>query len=198
MVQGDDPSVPAGEIGEWLNEHRDAGHFREFGGSNWRPERVDEANAHAKRRGLRGMVAVSNYLGLAIANEPMWRGCVMTDEAGLRWHEATGTPNFVWSSQARGFFSGRFKADDPSDPDMVRAYYNKENWERLARAERLGVERGLSATQVALAYVLNQRFPSIALVGPANVDELRQCAAAAETTLSAEEMAWLERGGPRP
>ena len=75
---------------------------------------------------------------------------------------------------------------------MVRVFYNAENWKRLGRATEFGKPRGLTPTQVACAYALSRPFPSIALVGPANPEELRQSVAAADVRLSPEEREWLE------
>lgn len=192
LLHRDDPSVPVGEIVDWLHEHRQAGRIHAFGGSNWSPARVDAANEYARRRDIPGFAAVSNYVGLALANEPIWRGCEMMGREHVEWHMRTGIPNFCWSSLARGFFTGRFRPDDRSDPDFVRTFYNATNWERLRRAEELANQRGLSATQVACAYVLNQPFPSVALVGPVNVTELQANVAAAGISLTPAEMARLE------
>ena len=69
-------------------------------------------------------------------------------------------PLFPWSSQARGFFTGRAHPDDRSDAELVRCYYSDDNFERLRRADELGDDLGVAATAIALAYVLNQPFPT--------------------------------------
>ena len=40
-----------------------------------------------------------------------------------------------WSSQARGFFTGRFKPEVRDHADLVRVFYNDGNWERFERAK---------------------------------------------------------------
>lgn len=67
-------------------------------------------------------------------------------------------------SQARGFFTGRFTRDNLENEDLVRVFYNDENWERYDRAEKLAKEKQCSLIEVALAYVLNQSFPSGAII----------------------------------
>jgi aryl-alcohol dehydrogenase-like predicted oxidoreductase len=73
----------------------------------------------------------------------------------------------------------------------VRVYHSKENFERLARARKLAAAYGLKAVQIALAYVLNLPAPTVALVGPASVEELDSCVAASEVKLTQPEMQWL-------
>jgi aryl-alcohol dehydrogenase-like predicted oxidoreductase len=48
---------------------------------------------------------------------------------------------------------------------------------------------------VALAYVLNQPFPTWAVFGPGSLDEIDSAAAAAELALTPEEIAWLRADG---
>jgi aryl-alcohol dehydrogenase-like predicted oxidoreductase len=76
---------------------------------------------------------------------------------------------------------------------MVRVYYSDENFQRLKNAEELGRQKGVSAIQIALAYVLNQPFPTVALVGPANVAELESSYAGSLIELTPEEVAFLDK-----
>ncbi|MCC2683270.1 MAG: aldo/keto reductase [Paenibacillaceae bacterium] len=188
----DDPSVPVSEIIDTLNERIQAGHIQAIGVSNWSCARIDEANEYAKANGKVGFTFSSINLSLAKPNEPWWKGCVSADEQILAWHEARQMPNLSWSSQARGFFSGRFSPEDRSDKDQVRVFYSDANWERLRRAEQLGKEKGVSTIQIALAYVLNQPFPSAALVGPQNISELHSSHDGTQIKLTREELAWLD------
>jgi aryl-alcohol dehydrogenase-like predicted oxidoreductase len=188
----DDPNVPVGAIIEALNEHIEAGRIKAIGGSNWTWRRLREANAYAEAHGLVGFSFSSPNLSLAKANEPFWPGCVSADAETLRWHEETQMPLLSWSSLARGFFSGRFTPEVKDDPDIVRVYYSDANWERLRRAERLAREKGASVVQIALAWVLNQPFPTCALIGARNVEELRSCREGADIKLTREELDWLD------
>jgi len=193
ILHRDDPTVPVGPIVEVLNEHLRAGRIRSFGGSNWTPERLDEANAYAEARGLQGFTASSPNLSLAVPNGIIWAGCVdARSPEAMAWYTRTQMPLFAWSSQARGFFSGRFTPDDHSDETVSRVFYSDDNWERLRRAKELGRQRGYSAIQVALAWVLHQPFPVFPLVGPATVEELRSCVDATRLELSPEEVLWLD------
>jgi aryl-alcohol dehydrogenase-like predicted oxidoreductase len=127
-----------------------------------------------------------------MAKEPFWADCVSVTPEDRKWYEKTQLPLFSWSSQARGFFSGRFHPEDTSNADMVRVFYSDENFEKLRRAEKLGERKGVTAIQIALAYVLHQPFPVVALIGPANLDELNSCLEAERLTLTPSEMDWLD------
>ena len=194
LLHRDDPAVPVGEIVETLHHHLRQRRVRAYGGSNWTHQRLQEANEQAQARGLTPFAASSPNLSLAVPKEPMWADCVSVsgDEAALDWYRHQELPLLSWSSQAGGFFSGRFRPDAPDDPNMVRVYYSDANWERYRRAEQLGAELGLSPIQVALAWVLCQPgLRTFALIGPRTLEELQSSLDAAEVELTPEQVAWL-------
>ena len=188
----DDLTVHVGEIIETLNELVEDGKIGAFGGSNWTVKRFVEANEYAEKNGLIGFSFSSPNLSLAKAVEPYWRDCVSCDQEIIQWHEKTNFPLFSWSSQARGFFTGRFTPEDRSNKDLVRVFYSDENWERYRRAEQLAKEKGVETIQISLAYVLNQSFPTAAIIGPQNEKEMFSCRQAADIRLTKEEIAWLD------
>ncbi len=192
----DDPSVPVGEILEILNAHVESGKIGAFGGSNWSIERLQEANDYAKNNGLIGFSFSSPNLSLAKAKEPYWPGCVSINESMLAWHEQSNLPLLSWSSQARGFFTGRFTPEDHSNESLVRVFYNDANWERYHRAEQLAQQKGVDTIQISLAYVLNQSFPTAAIIGPQNHEEMLSCKLAANLHLSEDEIKWLDLRTP--
>jgi 1-deoxyxylulose-5-phosphate synthase len=188
----DDPNTPVGHIVDALNEHIEAGRIGAIGGSNWTWQRLQEANDYAAANGLIGFTFSSPNLSLAKANEPFWAGCVSADAETLAWHAARQFPLLAWSSQARGFFTGRFTPEVRDNADLVRVFYSDDNWERLRRAEQLAKEKNVTAIQIALAYVLNQPFPACALIGAQNSAELTSCDEGSRLVLTREEMDWLD------
>ncbi|MDR6725874.1 aryl-alcohol dehydrogenase-like predicted oxidoreductase [Paenibacillus amylolyticus] len=190
----DDPNVAVGVILEALNEHIEAGKIGAIGASNWTWQRLEEANAYAASHGLKGFTFSSPNLSLAKANEPFWAGCVSADAETLAWHERTQLPLLSWSSQARGFFTGRFTPEVRDNADLVRVFYSDGNWERLNRAEQLAAAKNTTPIQIALAYVLNQSFPTCALIGAQNQAELLSCDEGSRISLSTQEVNWLDLG----
>ncbi|MBB6672456.1 aldo/keto reductase [Cohnella nanjingensis] len=187
----DDPEAPVGPIVEELNRHLADGRIRAFGASNWTRERIQEANDYAEAHGLSGFSFSSTNLALATANEPRWPGCVAADEATREWHERTQIPLLAWSAQAGGFFSGLFSPEDRSNAEMARVYYSNDNWRRYERARRLAADKGVSATQIALAYVLQRPYPTAAIIGPRSEAELKDSLEAERLALTGPELAWL-------
>ncbi len=201
FLHRDNPSLPVAEIVDALNAELERGRIHAFGGSNWEPHRVSEANEYADKHGLIGFAAVSNNLSLAVPTGPFYQGLVSMDEAGERWLMKADIPLFSWSSQARGFFSGRYspvlrdeadKIEDGFTKRMIEIYGTDENFERLGRAKELGERKGgYSAVQVALAWVLRRPFSVVPVVGPHTKEELASCVAALSIELSESEAKWL-------
>jgi aryl-alcohol dehydrogenase-like predicted oxidoreductase len=192
LLHRDNEDIPAGEFVDVLNDHVAAGRIRIFGGSNWSPDRVDEANAWAGAHGKQGFSVVSNYFGLAEPYELPWPGCRQSnDPESRRWLAEHQLPLLAWSARSRNFFT-RARPDDHSDPLLVSCFYGDANFERQHRAEQLAVEYGVTADEIALAYVLTQPFPTYALYGPKTLSESRAALRALEISLSAEQIAWLE------
>lgn len=194
LMHRDNPSVPVGEFVDCLHEHRQAGRISAFGGSNWTPERLQAANEYAQKRGIAGFAASSPNFSLAHWNEPMWEDCVSASDADSRaWYEKTQMPLLAWSSQASGFFTGRFRPDDKAGAGHVaRVWFNDANWERLHRAEQLAEKYGVTALQIALAYVLCRPLNIFALIGPQTTEETSTSFQALAVLLSGDELAWLD------
>jgi len=195
LMHTDNPAVPVGELVDCLDAHRRAGRIRAFGGSNWSIERLEAATEYARAHGITGSAASSPNLSLAAWNEPMWPGCLTASDRRSRdWYERSRMPLFAWSSQATGFFSGRYGPEDrgvPALEKIVRTWFNDANFERLERARELAKRSGATPAQIALAWVLCQPFPTFALVGPQTIDELRELLPALELELAAEDVRWL-------
>ena len=197
----DNPDVPVSEWIDALNAEVEAGRINQFGGSNWTAERIDEANAYAAANGKQGFALLSNNFSLARMEDPVWPGCLASSEDAFReWHTQNNFPLLPWSAQARGFFldwDGKGLAAtrhgaDPTDDEMQRVWGSTENMERRNRAFQLGKELGVSALQIALAYVVNQPFPCAALIGPRNVMQLQDSLAGAQIELTQAQVDWLD------
>ncbi|WP_227013858.1 aldo/keto reductase [Paenibacillus psychroresistens] len=191
MLHRDDPNQSVGYIMESMNKQLEAGRCHALGVSNWTIARIQEANEYAAAHQLEGLLCNSPNLSLAKPNEPRWAGCISVYADDAAWHERTQLPLLSWSSQAGGFFTGRYTPDN-GDAELIRVYYSEDNWERYRRAEALAKQKGVSTNDIALAFVLNQTFPTCALIGPNSVAELQSSANALALSLTQEENRWLD------
>ena len=193
MMHRDNPDVPVGEFVDVMDEHHRAGRIKVYGGSNWSLARVEEANAYAKKNGRRGLGVVSNNFSLARMVDAPWRGCIAASDPDSRaWLTKHQLALLSWSSQARGFFlPGRAAPDKREDEELVRCWYAEDNFQRLERANELAKKKGVTPINIALAYVLNQPFPTFALIGPRALKETRTSLPGVSVKLTEAEVKWL-------
>lgn len=208
LLHRDDRAQPVGPIVDALNGLLRDGKCRAFGASNWTVGRLREADEYASATGQTPFAASSVAFSLATWRREPWPGCVSVSgpggDADRRWYAERPMPLIAWSALASGFWSGRYRpgtigslGDGYWERLVSDCYATAENFERLARAERVGAERGLSAAQVALAYVLGAPgLNTFAVVGTGNPEHLAANVAAAGITLTDEERAYLETGEP--
>ncbi len=191
MMHRDNLEVPVAEFIDVLNEHVKAGRIKAFGGSNWSNERVQAANDYANSKGLQGFSAISNNFSLARMIDPIWGGCIASSDAQSRaWLTQNQLAIMPWSSQARGFFV-RGDRNFTADEELVRCWYSDDNFQRLERVREMAAQRNLKPIEIALAYVLNQPFPTFPLIGPQTIDETRSSLNALNIQLSPDEVKWL-------
>jgi aryl-alcohol dehydrogenase-like predicted oxidoreductase len=114
-----------------------------------------------------------------------------------------------YSPLGRGFLSGRFKSPDELDEGDFRRHgprFTGENLEanlRLAaKVEEIATEKGITAAQLSLAWVLAQGEDLVPIPGTKRRKYLEENAAAVEVELSDEDLARIdaelpEAAGPR-
>lgn len=192
LFHRDNPEIPVGELVDAVDAEIQAGRVGAWGGSNWTPERIDAAIAHAAENGRHPPVCVSINHSLARMVNPVWKNSLsVSDPTIAQWHRERRLVNFAWSAQARGFFTDQSAPDKTSNPSLVRSWYAEDNFERKRRATELARQRGCSPTQIAAAYVLHRDPACFALMGPWTVRELRENLASLDLVLTEAECAWL-------
>ncbi len=105
----------------------------------------------------------------------------------------------AYSPLGRGFLTGALKSINDLSPDDFRRTAPRfqggnfdRNMQLVRELERLAQKHGVSAAQIALAWVL--RHPQVvAIPGTRSIERLEENAAAVEITLSAAELAELDR-----
>ncbi len=196
----DDRRLPVGEIVDLMNELVGQGKIRYFGASNWSAARIAEANAYAAKKGVMGFVASQPEYSLAVPTEgvkvgDVWAAPEPADDLATRFmtaadiagHNATGFPAFCYSPTARGYFAtGGKKAEGAFDHPETRA--------RLARSQELAAKKNTTPNQIALAWLLAQKFPAMPIVGPSTTEHLRDALGAVEVRLTQQEANWLAVG----
>jgi 1-deoxyxylulose-5-phosphate synthase len=184
----DDPRIPAGELIESLNGEIERGRIRHLGASNWPVARIEEANAYAAAHGLQGFVASQPQWSLGEPNwqpgpEPTMRSVADEDRA---WYASHSLAVIPYSSTSNGYFA--------TGGERGRDYQNPRNEARLQRAQQLADELGCTPNQVALAYLMNQEFLVVPIIGTANQEHLEDALGAVQVEITPEQARWLREG----
>ncbi len=185
----DDPSMPVSEILTYLNEFAAQGKIRFFGVSNWRASRIREADAYAREHGIQGFVANQPMWSYALINQSAIdeHTMVAMDEDAFLFHSKTGLSVLPYSSNAKGYFQKQILGETMRK-DYATWYDRPENRARLDILVEVAAERECSVTQVSLAYMLAQPFPTIPIVGFSGSHQLLESMAAVDISFDLATM----------
>jgi len=110
----------------------------------------------------------------------------------------------AYSPLGRGFLSGRITSVDDLDPDDFRRSnprFQGENFGRnlelVERVREIANEKGITPSQLALAWVLAQGEDVVPIPGTKRVHYLEENAAAADVELAEDELARIEAAFPK-
>ncbi|MEA2490734.1 MAG: hypothetical protein QOH21_2526 [Acidobacteriota bacterium] len=110
----------------------------------------------------------------------------------------------AYSPLGRGFLTGRFRSLDDLDPKDYRRNsprFKGENFRKnldvVERIEELAREKGVTPSQLALAWVLHRGDDIVPIPGTKHVKYLEENVGAAAVTLSEEEMRRIDEVAPK-
>ena len=190
----DDPSRPVEDILESLTALVESGMTRCVGVSNWRAERIVEANACAARHGLVKLSANQPQFSLArqivVEDDTL---CQM-DGQTYAMHVQANLPCVCFSSQAKGFLSKLEQGGEAILPDKARRrYLCEENLSVFERCRALSAQTGYSVNAIALAWLTSQPFPTFPIAGVSRMEHIEALREAGDAVLTAEQRDGLRR-----
>jgi aryl-alcohol dehydrogenase-like predicted oxidoreductase len=110
----------------------------------------------------------------------------------------------AYSPLGRGFLAGRFKSVEDFPEDDFRRYHPRftgKNFERnlelVARVQEIAAEKGVSASQLALAWVLGQGEDIVPIPGTKRRRYLEENIGASDIALDDEDLARIDEAAPR-
>jgi aryl-alcohol dehydrogenase-like predicted oxidoreductase len=183
-----DYATPIEETMEALHDIVRAGKARYIGASSMFAWQFTKAQYTAKLNGWTRFISMQNHYNLIYREEEreMIPACI--DQ---------GVGLIPWSPIARGFLGRKREQIN----DTVRAqtdlyaqqmYYREEDFDVAERAQEIAEKRGVTPSQIALAWVLNKPYITAPIIGASKMDHLKQAIAALEIQLDSDEIARLE------
>ena len=196
-LHADNPAAPVEPIIDALLAHQAAGRIRTFGASNWSADRIAAANAYAASLGKQGFVASQPFWGLA-KPDPEAAGqqgyAHYYEDSGYEALHVGGLAVIPYAAQSGGYFTKLAKGADQV-PDGLKARYNHPaNAARLAAAQALAAQHGVTINEIVLAYLTSQPHQTIPIFGASSPDQVKDSVKAAALTLTGDELAQLRVG----
>jgi len=185
-----DNEVPIEETLEALNDIVRAGKARYIGASSMYAWQFAKALHTSEKYGWTKFVSMQNHYNLAYREEEREMIPLCVDQ---------GIGIIPWSPMARGFFAGNRKRGgggetvrSNSDPFGNSLYFRDEDFVVADCAAEVAKERGVTGSQIALAWILSKPYVHSPIIGATKMDHLDQAIAALDIQLSDEEIKKLE------
>ena len=185
-----DYSTPIEETMEALNDIVRAGKARYIGASSMFTWQFMKALHVSEMNGWSKFVSMQNHYNLIYREEEREMIPLCMDQ---------GIGLIPWSPIARGFFAGNRKRGGGGgttraqhDPFANELYFREEDFIVTERATEVAKEHGVTASQIALAWLLNKPHISAPIIGSSRIEHLDQAIAALDIKLSDEENKRLE------
>jgi aryl-alcohol dehydrogenase-like predicted oxidoreductase len=192
-----DGLTPLEETLEALDLLVKAGKVRYVGASNYAGWQLMKALGTADRTGLPRFVSQQIYYSLQARDAEYELIPAAVDQ---------GLGVLVWSPLAGGLLSGKYRRGQHPSGDSRQltdwneppVYDQERLYDTVEVLVSIGAERGVSAAQVALAYLLGRPAVSSLVIGARTGEQLADNLAAADLTLTAEERAKLDAASAPP
>ena len=192
------PNIPIDETLRALDDLITAGKVRYIGSSSFPSWRVMESFWVAKELGLNRFVSEQppyHLLDRSIEREM------------IPMAQSYGMAIIPWSPLARGFLSGKYKRGEPipgdsrfgSDSGRGAAFQRRRDqhftdlgFDVLDTVKEIAAEKGVSSSQIALAWVNSKPGITAPIIGPRTMAHLEDNLGALEVELSADDHARLD------
>ena len=185
-----DPETPIEETLEALHDVVKSGKVRYIGASSMYAWQFSKSLYLADLHGWTRFVSMQNHYNLVYREE---------EREMIPLCRSVGIGVIPWSPLARGFLSGNRSRQDwgetaraKSDEFAHQMYYQESDFTVVQQVVELAQQRGVTPSQIALAWLLHQPGVTAPIIGASKMTHLEEDIAAIDIKLSPEELATLE------
>jgi aryl-alcohol dehydrogenase-like predicted oxidoreductase len=195
QIHGNDTVTPIEETLRALDDLTRQGLVRYIGVSNWAAWKIAKALGLSEAKGYARFETLQAYY--SIAGRDLERELVpmLTEEQlGL----------MVWSPLAGGLLSGKFGPGSNNPEGSRRTTFDfppvdkDRAWKCVEVMREVGDAHGVTVARVALAYILQKAFTMSIIIGAKTLEQLDDNLAAADLTLTDDEMKRLDEVSELP
>lgn len=190
QAHSDDADTPLDETLRAFDDLVRQGKVRYIGASNYRAWRLTRALWESDRRGL------ARYESIQPKYNLFDRAEYERDLEPLCREQEIGV--VTYSSLASGFFSGKYRRDAPLPTSkraggIERSYMNDRGFRILDAVDEVARGRGATASQVALAWVVQRPGITAPIASATTPEQVREIMGATTLGLDSDELAALDR-----
>ena len=186
-----DYNTPIEETMQALHDIVRAGKARYIGASSMFAWQFAKAQHAADLHGWTRFVSMQNHYNLVYREEEREMIPLCIDQ---------GVGLIPWSPMARGFFAGNRSKQGggetlraQGDPFANQLYFRPEDFNVAERVQEIALDRNVSGSQIALAWMLNKPYINAPIIGASKIDHLNQAIAALDIKLSPDDITRLEQ-----
>jgi aryl-alcohol dehydrogenase-like predicted oxidoreductase len=186
-----DPAVPVEETLRAVDDLIRQGKVRHAAASNMTPELLSEAASIAASKRLNAFIATQEQYNLVV------RGIEKTIVPVI---ERLGIGLIPYFPLASGLLTGKYKRGAAPAPGtrlsawkfLTASVLTDQNFDRVERLEAFAVARGHRISELAIAWLLAQRYVPSVIAGATSPAQVEANAHAATWTLTAKELAEVD------
>jgi aryl-alcohol dehydrogenase-like predicted oxidoreductase len=187
-----DPQTPIEETLRALDDLVRQGKVRFIGCSNLSAQQMVEAQDTARRHGLAAFVCCQDEYSLLLRD---------IERELIPAAKAHGMGLLPYFPLASGLLTGKYRRDAPlppgsrlsKNPRHAEEFGTARNWRLVAELEALAARRGRTMLELAFGWLLHDGVVTSVIAGATTPAQLEQNIRAAQCTLSAEELAEIDR-----
>lgn len=188
----DDKSADTEKIIDTLNRLKKSGKVRCFGVSNWRSERIKEANAYAKKHGKTAFCA-SQIKWSAARSAPSYKDdptLVEMDRHEYDFYRERKMPVFAYASQAKGFFQKYHIGGEEALSKKARErYLCEQNIMRYKKLLNISEKYNISLDAAVISAITsNTDFDTSAIVGCRSTEQLKASMQGSNTAIDYDDV----------
>lgn len=183
----DDPDVMVDEVIDYLNSFVNAGKIRLFGASNWKLERIQQANCYAKKTGQLGFSCSQLQWSVGVPNREMYNeyGMQCMDKEEYNNYLISGFPVFAFSAQAKGYFY--YKKNKKEIGYRQKYFDNKKNNDIYIKLQHIADFYNVPLNYPILSFIVSSPLNAVPIVGCRTAQDLIEYFSAIEFRLQEKE-----------
>lgn len=185
-----DYETPIEETMQALHDLVRAGKVRYIGASSMYAWQFAKAQHIADQNGWTRFISMQNHYNLVYREEEREMIPLCLDQ---------GVGIIPWSPLARGFLAGNRTRDKSGETTRAKTddfahsmYYQEMDFDIVDRLVAKAKEKGVSPSQLAIAWLLHRPGVTAPIVGTSKMEHLEQAVSALEIELTEEEIIYLD------